>query len=419
MNLAGGGKFLDRCAAGGRSNVMWATVIVPLLAGLMACSMPYRPAIMAGDDSAIIGVVEALGSSKEIDVLLVHGMCTHDRTWFVRANKHLAEALRIDSGLKSDEPPTGRSIDGETEVFRHELDFHGRKVVTHAILWSPVTVPEKKALCYDRDDSRDEPDAAYCKGEKSNPYTRAAINRSFKNGLLNDCLADAVAYVGPRKSRIQGQMRQAIEISTSDRTSGDGKRRASETEAPTPLFLVTESLGSKIFFDTLLLMVCENPIVAAETFGRTAQIFMSANQIPLLTLAAPLATTPACPAVATARAPVLREQTEDPIEMLLRIYGAPRARGQVAPSRARGLDQFSVAVFTDPNDLLSYPLQNSRQAQGSRYRSVDVIVSNARTWFGLVENPLAAHLLYLDNPNVQNAIACGLPISDVCVSGRH
>jgi hypothetical protein len=39
----------------------------------------------------------------------------------------------------------------------------------------------------------------------------------------------------------------------------------------------------------------------------------------------------------------------------------------------------------------------------------DVLVSNARTWLGLIENPVAAHLDYLENAEVGDLIACGFP----------
>jgi hypothetical protein len=36
-------------------------------------------------------------------------------------------------------------------------------------------------------------------------------------------------------------------------------------------------------------------------------------------------------------------------------------------------------------------------------------VSNDRTWLGLIENPVTAHLDYLANPDVGAMIACGQP----------
>jgi hypothetical protein len=77
-------------------------------------------------------------------------------------------------------------------------------------------------------------------------------------------------------------------------------------------------------------------------------------------------------------------------------------------------DRFEVVVFTDPNDLLSYPLHNSRQEKAAKYSTVDVIVSNDYTWLGALENPVTAHTDYLENPDVQRVIACGLPLVTGC-----
>jgi hypothetical protein len=44
----------------------------------------------------------------------------------------------------------------------------------------------------------------------------------------------------------------------------------------------------------------------------------------------------------------------------------------------------------------------------------DVLVSNARTWLGLVENPVTAHLDYLANQEVADLIACGHPRVPSC-----
>jgi len=69
--------------------------------------------------------------------------------------------------------------------------------------------------------------------------------------------------------------------------------------------------------------------------------------------------------------------------------------------------------FTDPNDLLSYRLLPARYAAPD-VAVADVLVSNARTWLGLVEDPVAAHLDYLENPEVGELIACGYPRAPSC-----
>jgi hypothetical protein len=45
---------------------------------------------------------------------------------------------------------------------------------------------------------------------------------------------------------------------------------------------------------------------------------------------------------------------------------------------------------------------------------VNVLVSNAPTWFGLLERPDHAHMNYLLNPDVARMVACGQPRSARC-----
>ncbi|MGI8895285.1 MAG: hypothetical protein ACR2HE_06500 [Casimicrobiaceae bacterium] len=413
----------------------WARVVLGCVAVSLstACALPYRPyQVGVGSSGTALGIKSTLNShkgSQEVDVFLVHGMCTHGRDWVASANNHLAAALGINQ--RFDEKSIGEPVHvagGETELYRKVLDVDGgKKVVSHAIVWSPVTIDEKKTLCYDRDDDRDAPAASYCTGEYTSPYVRARLNRDLQNSLMNDCLADAIVYVGPKKERIQAQMQEVIEYAAADRAKSKSRAdlRAHAATEQTPLFVITESLGSKIFFDSLLLMVCEGheaSAAAAGTVGRTAQIFMGANQVPILSLAAPLVTSlqgPRCRAETAAFGVQLgraRPAAEDPLNELFRRFGARQKSftESIDSDKARLPTRAEVVVFDDPNDLLSWPLKYSQHETGITYRSVDVIVSNAFTWFGYAEHPLHAHTDYRVNPDVRRIIACGLPVAEDC-----
>ena len=75
----------------------------------------------------------------------------------------------------------------------------------------------------------------------------------------------------------------------------------------------------------------------------------------------------------------------------------------------------SVVAFSDPNDLLSYPLARSPHRSKQDYPVIDVIASNAPTILGLVEMPTTAHLGYGNNGAVKKIIACGHPESKRCL----
>jgi hypothetical protein len=65
-----------------------------------------------------------------------------------------------------------------------------------------------------------------------------------------------------------------------------------------------------------------------------------------------------------------------------------------------------VVAFTDPNDLLSYRLQSFDGVPGQPVQLVNVLVSNAPTYFGYLANP-ALHGDYGSNPNVAKLLLYG------------
>jgi hypothetical protein len=125
---------------------------------------------------------------------------------------------------------------------------------------------------------------------------------------------------------------------------------------------------------------------------RLGLLFMAGNQLPILGLA---------------EQDILRQgaraaQEPDALRRFLELR-----RRQSAP-RAETIARLAVVAFTDPNDLLSYRLLPARYAAPD-VAVADVLVSNAHTWLGLIENPMPAHLNYLANPDVGDMIACGFP----------
>jgi len=63
-----------------------------LLAMLAGCSsLPYHPPQFLEPDARFPGLADFAG--QRADVLLVHGMCTHDATWAEETVAQLAQAL--------------------------------------------------------------------------------------------------------------------------------------------------------------------------------------------------------------------------------------------------------------------------------------------------------------------------------------
>ncbi len=368
---------------------------------LSSCGMPYKQPVFvrgAADFDGIVSVVERSGDAP-VDVLLVHGMCAHDETWAYNAINMIIRA--IDSNVPPSFAPrtaAHQRVEG-IQVVRKSVDIAGGSIRFSALIWSPLTMPLKKQLLYDM---TGEPSncatADVCKPE------RAKFNGLLKDGLLNDCLADAMIYQGRSRTAIREAMIEAIAGVVED-----AERRARGIE-PGPLVLISESLGSKLTFDALEYMTrdqapAKTKIIGDMALDRLALVFMRANQLPILGLADQdiRSKAPRDPGVSDLKA-------EDSLQRILEAKRKP-----TPPTRAttNTIPAITLVAFTDPNDLLSYRLQSSR------YRTpdiavADVLVSNAMTYLGLFERPDKAHTDYRTNAAVASLIACGQPKSKRC-----
>jgi hypothetical protein len=345
--------------------------VLALLAG--ACTMPYRPAVAVHGSASFTGRAALLAQRQPLDIVLVHGMCTHDLSW-----AH-ATVDAVMAGLEPGYVPAPHaaqaSVPGEIQVIRRDEAARGVPVHFSALVWSPLTAGLKREL---EDDKTGTP--TDCGAAGACKPLRATLNGRLKDMLLDDCLADAVIYQGASHDAMRARMMAAL----ADAVTPD---------APGPLVLIAESLGSKMTFDALVAMLGPDApprqnAAAANVAVRLAQVFMGSNQLPLLGLAD--------------RQPGLavRAVRKDALQDFLTL------RRGIARTLVREPAPLTLVAFTDPNDLLSYRLQATRYA-GAGVKVADVLVSNRSTLFGLIEDPYGAHLGYRDNPDVARLIVCG------------
>ncbi|GGZ07791.1 hypothetical protein GCM10007388_46610 [Pseudoduganella plicata] len=354
-----------------------------LLAG---CSTPYRPPQFLEPGASFPGLIDFVAEAdkksgkQEADVLLVHGMCTHDATWATETVNTLAAQLAANVL-----PSASRSGGSGIITIPDIIHTPRGKLLVKSLIWSPLTTPIKQQLCYDQTDK-----SPICLGMPAFPGKRASLNAKAKDGLLDDCLPDALIYQGDARFEIQRRMREAI-------------MNATENADPnTPLIVISESLGSKILFDTLAGMIEDKDQRAAQAarrdLERMAYLIMAANQIPLLQTAQQI---PAPGDRQTMQAP-----PPDSLQLLLK-----KREDFSKDRRGPAIDALTLIAFTDPNDLLSYTLPPERYPGAIVH---NVLVSNDRTYLGLFENPVKAHLDYLSNPDVGSLISCGQPRSALC-----
>jgi len=350
--------------------------LLALLLLLSGCSTPYRPAVVVRDSTPFPGVaaIVAANGTRPVDLILVHGMCTEDAGWAERSIDRIIGAVSDHAPAATRAP----AVDGGgIQVVERTQQLAGGTVRFHALLWSPLTAPLKRQLDYDNTAQPTD-----CATDQVCKPVRAALNGMVKDRLLNDCLADAVIYEGASHAPIRDAMVETVSRIVAANPDPDGT-----------LVVVAESLGSKMLFDALASMLESNQ-PRTQALGRLAArrlglIYMAGNQLPILGLAEQSVVTSAMPA-------------QDALQRFLEL------RRRQPTQRTGGLQRLAVVAFTDPNDLLSYRLLPARYAAPD-VAVADVLVSNARTWLGLLENPVAAHMNYLANPAVGELIACGFP----------
>ena len=134
----------------------------------------------------------------------------------------------------------------------------------------------------------------------------------------------------------------------------------------------------------------------------TTQVYLLANQIPLLNLGFE---STACSVPSGVRN--YRDTMGDPgifqtfIEW---INTNKRALRSMKILTTRAEEDAHVVAFTDPNDVLGYEISEKDLDVESL---ANINVSNALTLFNLLENPYAAHTTYSGNKYVIKYMGCG------------
>jgi hypothetical protein len=368
---------------------------------LCACSTPGTMLRYAPANPDIEGINAWRKRDEAVQVLLIHGICPKDEKWVAQANRELAEALGMQAG-----PTTKRKIGdlgGELHVGR--LVGDGPPVTTFALLWSPVTRPIREKLCYDTTSK-----TGSCPGKSEHlADARAWLNAKLKNEILDGCLAEAVYAMGkPGIEQLGSTIEKGLEIALNggnELAPSDELNLQPVGEQTAPLFVIAQSLGSKLFVDAAIRMAnrsCEASRNMGRALQRTVQVFMEANQLPILALAYnPPLDPPDCLGVKAARA-----GTSTGLGALVRLrQSAPLREGAAVPKDVMRFP-LKVAAFTDPNDLLSYTLVPAIDPASGIVAS-DIVVVNDWTWLGLYEDAMNAHTTYGAKCRVKQVIANG------------
>ncbi len=369
-------------------------LLIALLLLLVGCARQYNSPVFEPENVGFKGILQYPMSR----LVFIHGMCHHNRSWFEETIEHALESY----GLEQQEGGIRELTEDESlvKLYHVSLKGHGREIDAFGIVFSPATAEVKrKQLCFDMSKDRGE----VCRDEDMRPpkqrRKRGFANAWAKDVFLNDCLADAVIYLGETGKTVRDGFAHAFRLIAEYYTT-PSKSGLSQS----PLFFISESLGSKVLADSL---VCDRNAYHNQDIHRllasTTQLFMYANQVPILNTGHVPQDCDSKGTLYNALDRAKKTESNSTLYHFLEFIGD--RRDALGVPQAEPKERLRVIAFTDPNDLLSYELR--QQDLPDMFQHLNVIQSNAVTWFCVLENPYRAHTTYDVNEEIVKLVACG------------
>jgi hypothetical protein len=340
---------------------------------------------------------EGVGDRPEVKVLYVHGIGTHVPGDGTPLRQTLAKALGLDiraprpKRIVIASPNFPNQNLGEINITRLTDDQHRQDLLFYELTWSPITQPDKDLIAFDK--------------EQDYVLRRAAVNQAMRS-FVNDVAPDPLAYAGQKREPILVAVTQSIcwmvsrswselpELTEGTYCGADLPGVGSRVQLD-DFVLITHSLGSRATLDAMQrltnLPVSADPHLKqiADTFAtRDIQVFMLSNQLPLLEAG--------------------REG-----QQVVNQVGAYCGPHPTKPGRF--FDKTEIIAFSDPNDLMSYPVPDkfadnyieSRLCPSVTNVTINVVAVNSLLGLGDVANPLSAHLGYAADERVGALLAHG------------
>ena len=340
---------------------------------------------------------EPVGSRPEVKVLYVHGIGTHAPGHGTALRENLGKSLGLD--IRAPRPkriviasPTFPNQNlGEINVSRLTNEQRTRDLLFYELTWSPITQPDKDLLAFDK--------------EESYVLRRAGVNQAMRT-FVNDVAPDPLAYSGQKREPILVSVTQSIcwvvsrswselpEL-TEVQYCGFGLPGLGSRVDLDDFVIISHSLGSRAVIDALQRLTNlplnadpEAKRIAAAFRQRDLQIFMLSNQLPLLEAG--------------------REG-----QQVVNQIGAFCGPNPSKPGRFFGKTE--LIAFSDPNDLMSYPIPDqfadklidSRLCPSVTNVTINVVSVNSLLGLGDVANPLGAHLGYAADARAGGLMAQG------------
>ena len=338
-------------------------------------------------------------ADRQLKVLMVHGIGRHIPGYSGRLTEHLMLALGLtirDKTIKEivlRDPNVTDGPLGVLNVSRYTNKAQTRSLLFYELTWSTITEQEKRIIEFD--------DAT------EHTFRRASINALLKK-FLNSHVPDSLIFLGEPQLAILTSVRQSmcwmVDGDWDDLAdTADGACDVLDSShikhlREDDIVIVSHSLGSRVAIDTLqyfggLVATSTDPTmqaIKAVLANKDFRVYMLANQLPLLELGQP------------------RAEVRGQIDAYCRPDGTDFDRRIF-----RGL---SIVAFSDPNDILSYPIPpkfvgryiDSRLCPTATNISINVAQPISLFGFGEFADPGEAHSGYDNDQRVIALIAHGI-----------
>ena len=371
------------------------------------CQVEGRPFVgiepLLAKQDALPPATESNGSRPEMKVIYVHGIGTHAPGHGTALRQNLARSLGLDiraprpKRIVIAHPQFPNQNLGEINISRLTDHNRQRNLLFYELTWSPITQPDKDLLAFDK--------------EQEYVLRRAALNQALRT-FVNDVTPDPLAYAGKRREPILVAVTQTIcwavsrswselpEL-TEGQSCGADMPGVGSRVAIDDFVIISHSLGSRAVLDAMQrltnLPLAPDPrlkVIADNFKQRDIQVFMLSNQLPLL------------------------EAGREGQQVVGQI-GAYCGPNPTKPGRF--FEKTELIAFSDPNDLMSYPVPDqfadrfieSRLCPSVTNVTINIVGVNSLLGLGEIANPLAAHSGYGADERVGALLAKGAGHPDV------
>ncbi len=355
---------------------------------------------------AFDGIAPSLELKQGITkVLMTHGVGDHEPGYATMLMEKLGQALDLtvkskrSKNIQLFDPKQPDRVLGNLRINRMLSKDRRRQILFYELTWSNISAPLKKILAYDNS------------GEYS--FRRAEVNDLLKE-FSNNTGPDPMIYLGDQREAILSAFTQSacwmMAFDWDDMPGRDddvfdcdfNDDRLLEHISIDDYIFISHSLGSRITIDGLnrIAHLSEHinnkaDILAAESIAGVLQeknipIYMLSNQLPMLQLGRKI--------------PEIVGQNHD------------YCKAEGAHFDERAFQKITIYAFSDPNDILSYVLQNGfvdKYIDSRMCVDVTNIMINIAHVFdafglGTMANPLEAHIGYENDDRVIALMAKGI-----------